>query len=253
MTTRDDDRPGDDSGPTPPARRRPGQRRALAVAGVAGLAAVLGGAAYVTTSAIVSRDSATTTDEAAPAPPVIPATGLPSAPKEVEPAAPATTTREARESKPSPTIPTTDVTGKPLSEEVRKRIREARRKMAEDGVAVQHPVTAKAVAPLRDVQSTTEGSFAEGGMIRLLSARGDLTGQRELSGVAGGIEKYGNVSCSQTFKFATSPRPEKKPNLLMCWRATPDKSVAAIMVDPKGNPSRAKAVAAIQKKWKTMD
>ncbi|GGN61425.1 hypothetical protein GCM10010112_18580 [Actinoplanes lobatus] len=249
MTTRDD-RPGDAGGPTPPARRRRGQRRALAVAGVAGLAAVLGGAAYVTTSAIVSRGSATTTDGAAP---IIPATSPPSTPKDVEPVAPATTTQEARKAKPSPTIPTTDVTGKPLSEEVRQRIKEARRKMAEDGVEVQHPVTPKAVRPLGEVQTTTEGSFAEGGMIRILSARGDLTGQRELSGVAGGIEKYGNVSCSQTFKFATSPRPAKKPNLLMCWRATPDKSVAAIVVDPKGNPSRERAVAAIQKKWKTMD
>ncbi|GLW32585.1 hypothetical protein Areg01_55230 [Actinoplanes regularis] len=123
--------------------------------------------------------------------------------------------------------------------------------MAEDGVAVQHPVAPK-VKPLQDIQTTTEGSFAEGGMIRILSAHGDLTGQRELSGVAGGVEKHGNVSCSQTFKFATSPRPEKKPNLLMCWRATAEKSVAAIVIDPKGHPSHEKAAAAIEKRWNTM-
>ncbi|GIE88755.1 hypothetical protein [Actinoplanes regularis] len=243
MTTRDDDRPSDDSPPPPLNRRRPGHRRTRIVAGAAGLAAVLGGAAYLTTSAIVSKDSNTTTDEAAPVRLITPAPSPSN-----ESAAPARTTTSETSSS---AIPTTDVTGNPLPEEIRERIREARRKMAEDGVPVQHPVAPKA-KPLRDVQTTTEGSFAEGGMIRILSARGDLTGQRELSGVAGGIEKHGNVSCSQTFKFATSPRPEKKPNLLMCWRATADKSVAAIVVDPNGHPSREKAAAAIEKKWKAM-
>jgi hypothetical protein len=73
MTTRDDGRPGDDSTPGSPTQGRPGQRRALVVAGVAGVAAVLGGGAYVATSAIVPKDSTTATEIATPVRLVTPA------------------------------------------------------------------------------------------------------------------------------------------------------------------------------------
>jgi hypothetical protein len=38
----------------------------------------------------------------------------------------------------------------------------------------------------------------------------------------------------------------------MCWRTTATKSVVAIVVDPKGKPSRDKALAAIEQKWRSM-
>ncbi|MDI6101619.1 hypothetical protein QLQ12_23645 [Actinoplanes sp. NEAU-A12] len=145
-----------------------------------------------------------------------------------------------------------DASGSPLPEKVVEGIKEARRKMAEDGVKRMPALPQKAIPPDADFQRTTKGSLKEGGILRLLTARSDLTGQQELAGVAGGVTKYRNVPCSQTFKFSTNPAPRKRPNLLMCWRTTPKKSVVAIVVDPGGNPSREKAVRALEKKWRAM-
>ena len=48
---------------------------------------------------------------------------------------------------------------------------------------------------------------------------------------------------TQTFRLFNDPAPEEKPNLLLCWRTSPHKSVVAVIVDPKGHPSTSKALA----------
>ncbi|MGX6605480.1 hypothetical protein ACWKSP_25610 [Micromonosporaceae bacterium Da 78-11] len=254
MTTRDDDQPGDEPTPPSPTERRPGQRRARVVAGVAGLAAVLGGAAYVTTSALTADNSTTSSDVAARQLPL-------STPPTSESAKSATADGITPSSSAGPTsgrsetpsaVPTVDAQGSPIPSQVVAQINEARRKMAEDGVKVQRPLTPKATSAAGEVQRTTKGSLKEGGILRMVSANKDLTGQDELAAVAGGVKKYRNVPCSQTFRFSSDPEPEKKPNLLMCWRTSQKKSVVAIVVDPKGSPSQKMAVDAIQEKWQSM-
>ncbi|GAA0422923.1 hypothetical protein Aca07nite_24000 [Actinoplanes capillaceus] len=203
--------------------------------GVTGLAAVLGTGAYVITGQVLAdRHADVIRGQRIVAPsPVAPAStsGSP------EPSA--TPTAASKKASPTPST-------------AAEEIKEARRKMAKDGVEVQRPVAPKSTTSADDVKTTTEGSLKEGGIVRMVTARGDLTGRGELAYVAGGVRKHRNASCSQTFQFSTNPRPAKKDNLLMCWRTSPVKSVLAIVVDPKGRPSRDKAVDALEKSWRAM-
>lgn len=140
-----------------------------------------------------------------------------------------------------------------IDTETKKKIDEAHRRMAEDGVPLQRPVTPrKTVAAAASIMRDTVGSLKGGGIVRVVSARGDLTGQSELAWVAGGVAKHRNVDCSQTFKFATNPKPTRKPNLLLCWRTSARKSVVAVVVDPQGHPSKDKAVSELERKWRRM-
>lgn len=211
-------------------------RHRRATAGVAGLAGVLGTGAYVLTAQVTTDRTTTTSRDAA-----IGAVATASAGPSGTPVPPN-----------SSTPPAAETSASPIPSKVVEEIKEARRKMADDGVPVKRPAVPKATATADDVRVATKGSLSEGGIVRMVTARGDLTGQRELAWVAGGVAEYRNVPCSQTIRFSTSSRPEKKPNLLVCWRTSAKKSVVAIVVDPKGHPSREKAVDALEQKWRNM-
>ena len=100
---------------------------------------------------------------------------------------------------------------------------------------------------------TTSGSVQrDGKTMRLVSARADLTGQRELAWVADGGEPVGRARCSQTFRLASNVEPARKPNLLICWRLSATKSVYTVMVDLDGDPSERKAAAAIDTEWQKL-
>ena len=40
-----------------------------------------------------------------------------------------------------------------------------------------------------------------------------------------------------------------RPNLLLCWRTSADRSVATVLVDQKGKPSAAESVQIINREW----
>lgn len=242
MTIQDGDQSGDNGDESQPGPRR-GRRRTRVAVGVAGLAVVLGGGAYLVTSAIADDESTVAQQPGGVAPAVVApsSSGEPevsaSAAVPASVAAPASAAAKSAEA---------------ISPKVRKEIEDARKKMAKDGVKVQRPVPPKTTAQAADVKLTDKGSLKEGGILRMITAKEDLTGQRELGWVAGGVAKHRGVPCSQTFQFSTNPTPKKKANLLMCWRTSAKKSVIAIVVDPKGHPSRDKAVDALEKKWTAM-
>jgi hypothetical protein len=213
------------------------------------MAALLGGGAYMITDRVTTSGAATTdvgalasAGSATPGMSTSLASGAPASDRPQSGAA--SETSQVSETPPS--------AAQSISPEVRKSIDVARERMRKDGVEVQRPVTPPVPQTADNIQTTTKGSLKAGGIVRILAAREDLTGQRELAYVAGGVQKYRNVPCSQTFQFSTTPAPAKKDNLLMCWRTTATKSVVAIVVDPKGKPSREKAVAAIEQKWRSM-
>src|SRR3954447_679781 len=181
-------------------------RRVRIAASAAGLAAVLGVGAYVITDNLADGDTVTSTGVPAAQPPI---SGSATA-GGVSPSGSLSATSSTSPS-PAPS----------LAPDVAATIAETRRKMAEDGVPVQRPATPrKTVTAAASIMRDTVGSLKEGGIVRIVSARGDLTGQSELAWVAGGVAKHRNVDCSQTFKFATSPKPARKPNLLLCWRTS---------------------------------
>jgi len=244
MTIHDDDRPGDDGVYKSKTSRRPSRRRTRAAVGAAGLAAVLGGGAYLATS-MIANDKSTVAPQTRAAEPIVVASSPAAEPEAAAPTAAASASVSAAAASASAAAAS-------IAPEVRRKIDAARKKMAEDGVEIQRPVPPKTTAKANDVKVTTKGSLKEGGIVRMVTAREDLTGQRELAWVAGGVQKFRDVPCSQTFQFSTNPTPEKKANLLMCWRTSAKKSVVAIVVDPKGHPSRDKAVNALEKTWRTM-
>ncbi|MEU4163756.1 hypothetical protein [Actinoplanes sp. NPDC026670] len=224
----------------PLSRSRWGRGRIAA--GTAGLAALLGVGAYVITGQIVADDEQTqVAQEIRRIGPAGTGSATPSASSAPQASESATGTSA------SPTASPT-----PVPSEVVEEIKEARRKMAAEGVPVKPPVKPKVAQATADVDISDKGTLKEGGIVRIMSSRSDLTGQRELAYVAGGIFKYRKASCSQTFQFSTNPSPAKRDNLLMCWRTSDDKSVVAMVVDPKGHPSREKALDALEKKWRDM-
>jgi hypothetical protein len=229
---------------------RPARRNARIALGAAGLAVVLGGGAYAITDQL-TQDHGTPSDVAALAP-ASTSTPPDATADEVSPQAlgssPAADSRPAapsaaRTASPTPSLPAS----------VAAKIREAREDMAKHGVKVVHPPAVQAgVAPIMGLSRTTVGSLAKGGIVRVVSARSDLTGQQELAWVAGGVTDFGDAKCSQTFKLYNDPAPQKKANLLLCWRTSATKSVVAVVVDPKGNPSRPTARTELRKKWQSM-
>jgi hypothetical protein len=237
MSREHDHHPG--AGPEQLARSR--SRRRQLGAGTAALAALLGTGAYLVTDNIVDESRHST---AQPAPVVAPA-----APDQTF--APS----EAGSGDPESASPAPAGTSSPapLSSEVVKEILDARRKMAEEGVEVKRPLKSSATAAAGSVKAVTEGSLNSGGIVRMVTAKEDLTGQRELAWISGGVEKYRDVPCSQTVRFSADSQPEKKKNLLICWRTSATKSVISIVVDPEGKPSRAKAVSALKEKWRSME
>jgi hypothetical protein len=226
-----DDQQRDESGDPRTARAAIRRRRTPIVIGAVGLAAVLGGGAYVITDHLTEHGTETADVSALASPAAVP-TG------------PATASTAATQVSAS--------ASESVAPEVRKQIDDARKKMVEDGVGVKRPIPPQATAMVDDVKISTKGSLKDGGILRMVTARGDLTGQRELAWVAGGVQKHRDVPCTQTFQFTSSSGPEKKANLLLCWLTSAKKSVVAIVVDPKGHPSRDKAVDAVEKTWRGM-
>ena len=54
--------------------------------------------------------------------------------------------------------------------------------------------------------------------LRIVSARGDLTGQRELKWAADAGHLVGTARCTKNFRIGTQPSASVKPTMLLCWR-----------------------------------
>ncbi|GAA0730093.1 hypothetical protein Drose_33400 [Dactylosporangium roseum] len=85
--------------------------------------------------------------------------------------------------------------------------------------------------------------------LRVVSGRTDLTGQRELGWVAGQGEPFGSARCTQELRLVPGGPVVTKPELLICWRTSPVKSVYTVAVSLDGHPSREISVAAIDEAW----
>ena len=88
--------------------------------------------------------------------------------------------------------------------------------------------------------------------LRIVSAYGDLTGQRELAWAADAGHPVGAARCTQYFKFNPGTRVGERPTMLLCWRTSPTKSVFTIAVDLTHRPSESASVASIDKVWRQM-
>ena len=237
----------DDGSYDPDAARR-SRRRKQAAVGAVGLAAVLGGGAFAVTEA-VTRDSGSVTPEPAALAPKTPTTAATASTPAVRKTTASRPPAVSVSRTPSPS-PAESARPKTAAE----RVAAARSAAAKDGVKVQRPLPAVTAAGApSDLTVTDSGSQGEdGGTLRVVSARGDLTGYKELSWVADDGDPVGSARCSQTFRFADNAKPARKPNLLVCWRTSAAKSVYTVMVDLDGHPSEQDSVAALAKRWAAM-
>jgi len=218
------------------------RRRKQVVLGVVGLAAVLGAGAYVITAQVMDHRSATTTSDTAALAPMVGA--APETPTEA-PAASATASPSVTSS-PSAAPPSTTPSpsrGTSVDDEIRK----AREKAAKDGYPLQRALTAAPHAESGPVSERSEPR--PDGSLRIITAKFDLSGQRELLWAADRGEAVGDSHCTQNFHFSHNTKPAIRPNLLLCWRTSAERSVATVLVDQKGKPSIAESVQIIDREW----
>jgi hypothetical protein len=265
MTDHEKDEPTTPRAPL--ARRgRPDSRRRLAVIGTGGMAALLAGGAYFLVQTGGSQQSlqetiimaplgSSTSVESAPDPgsntsgtgqsPAPAQTGSTTGPQEPSTAPTGRAqAMEAPQTRPEPKpAPTERDPG-----QVRREIEEAREKAAADGVRLQRPLKQDATRAGGVVNERTERTA--NGSIRVISARHDLSGQREMRFAGDEGKPVGKgVTCTNRMRFAEGTPATVRPTALLCWRVSKERSVVTMAVAPKGKPSAAASVAVISKEW----
>jgi len=233
MSMNDDDRPG--------CNGRRGLSRRQVAAGVVGLAALLGAGAYMITARIVDRnDSSASSGAGVLAPVVTSAAAGPATPLSTSPRS---TKQPVRQSAAPSPVPSGSMT-------VDERIRAARAAAAKDGVPVLHARTpAPGVVAAASGLVEERNEITKTGIIRITTAKYDLTGQRELLWVADQGKPVGDARCTQNFQFSNDTAPAVRPNLLLCWETSARRSVAVVQVDHNGKPSTAKSLKILEREW----
>ncbi|MEU4424075.1 hypothetical protein AB0F81_25890 [Actinoplanes sp. NPDC024001] len=142
-----------------------------------------------------------------------------------------------------------------LTPSEKERVAKVRESAVLGKVEIKRGLQPRPEAPVDDLQIANSGNIKKDrNTMRVVSARGDLTGQRELAWVDGMGEPAGNkILCSQRIRLQNNTKAGVRKNLLLCWRLSKEKSVYTVAVDLDGNPSRRKSVNAILKRWKAMD
>jgi hypothetical protein len=241
MSQNDDDRPRDDGvheSTAEPPHPDGNRRRKRVVLGAIGLAAVLGAGAYLIADQAADHKSSPG-DTGALAPAI--------APTSPPPAGPSAAPLARASASASPATPSGTTSPAPNAS-VAEEIRRAREQAAKDGHPVQRPLTAAADA---ETGAVSERSVARpaGGSLRVITAKFDLTGQRELLWAADKGKPVGDARCTQNVRFSEEMKPAVHPNLLLCWRTSADRSVATVLVDQSGTPSTAESVQIINHEW----
>lgn len=222
----DDERPGADDGAVyqseMPDRAR--RRRTRFAAGAIGLAAVLGAGAFLLTAQLTDRDENTRNQDIGALAPVVPS------------ARPTTPAVSLPPGGPSPEPPTRSAVKRSTSPSPTPSVIPSATGLAAAGTAVnEHNVT------------TAEGT------VRVVSARYDLTGQRDLLMAGDEGNPVGNARCTSKLRFANSTGVRDVPSMLLCWRTSPERSVITVAVAGNGKPSRQHSVQLLDREWKKLD
>ncbi|MEV0900314.1 hypothetical protein [Actinoplanes sp. NPDC049802] len=253
---KDDHRPGDDgvSPNSAPAGNLLRRRRGRMAIGVAGLAAVLGAGSYLTTTWLTADNDTTAQDVPvvtanAPATEEAHASATPSgssAPGSSSSPSAAATTGGAQAANPETPAPRD-------TRSAEERIKAARDAAAKDGFPLRRALEPAPGLPQGSLKVRNSGSLKEGGTMRVITAKYNLEGQRELLWAADKGEKVGIARCTQTFRFSNNMTPKERPTLLLCWKTSPTRSVATVAVAAKGRPDKAESVAIIKREWEKLE
>jgi hypothetical protein len=88
--------------------------------------------------------------------------------------------------------------------------------------------------------------------LKVVSAHGDLTGQRELAWAADAGHAVGAARCTQNFRINPQSKAGIRPTMLLCWRTSATKSVYTLAVDIVRKPSERASVAKLNAIWNAM-
>jgi hypothetical protein len=228
---------------TPAMARRTRRRRRVMAA--AGLAVLVGGGALVVQQVSQGRGTVTKGDIGALAPIVPPSSPAASAPSTPSPPAAL-----------SSVAPSGVAIGKSPAASVAPSATTRTPTASTTTVHVRPPVaTSRATVVETDGATvTTDGlQNQDRQTLKVVSAREDLTGKRELVWVADDGVRVGTSRCTQNFRIQPGSKARVRPTLLMCWRTSAQRSVYTIAVDLDGPPSKLRSVAEINKVWSTLD
>jgi hypothetical protein len=217
-----------------PVSRR-AKRRKQAVIGAVGLLSIFGATVLVTQQVVDARDTARSSpngalDPMAPAPGALP-------PGTDEPSAGA---------KGGAVPPRGSSAPRPMT--TQERIATARSRAAHAPPQVRRPLPRYGAAEVAD-DVTTSTSKQDGETLKVVSARHDLTGYRELGWVADKGQKVGSASCTDKIRLSPDDKVRTLPTLLLCWRVSATKSVYTVAVKIGGRPSKRASAAEIDKIW----
>jgi len=234
----------DSGGPAGVRRARRAKQVALGTAGLV----VLGAGAYVTTDKITQNDRSEVRNVTA----LAPAESL--EPSSSDPAlAPSTEVSGAGKDGALPSARSLSSAAKtvgPVIPSELAAIRDKARKAPHVVVKRPPPGGGTAWATDAEVHQTTHGSpKSKKGTLKVVSARLDLTGQRELSWIVDEGAPVGDAHCTQKFRIMAGGPVAVKPTLLVCWRTSTAKSVYTVAINMAGKPSRKASVAAIGEEW----
>lgn len=93
---------------------------------------------------------------------------------------------------------------------------------------------------------------SNGKLMRIYSARSDLTGFRELRWLAEQDRREGSARCTQRIRLSAGAPVEEKPTLMLCWRTSERKSVYTVLVDTSQKPSARESMARLDEAWKQL-
>lgn len=217
--------------------QRSAQRRKQAVVGIAGAAAVLAGAGFLVIE-LMHESQPTLPEPEALAPLTTPATAA-SAAAAVEPSVTRTpkVTRHAAPVERSP-VPKPAASREAIPEQG-----------APASVAIDEPRERAG-----DRSEVTERTEPLGdGTIRIVSARRDLSGERQMLLAGDDGEEVGRgVRCTTDVRYGLS-RPSAAPQTLLCWRTSASRSVITMASSRDGEPPTAGSVDAIDREWSRLE
>jgi hypothetical protein len=118
-----------------------------------------------------------------------------------------------------------------------------RDKAANDGHAPR-PLAAMGETAVKERTETTSA-----GTVKVITAKGDLTGRQELRMAADQGEPVGQARCTQRVRFANAADAHVLPSVLLCWRVSAQRSVVTFTVSKKGRPSPRISESIINGEW----
>ncbi|GAA3336354.1 hypothetical protein GCM10020358_08180 [Amorphoplanes nipponensis] len=236
--------PDDDPNATyPSVVPRRSRRRRQAMIGAAGLLTILGAGALVAGQVLDDRDTTRSSQ----------ADGLnvepPPAPAPEGSATPSSAPRSG--ATPTASSSTRAATTSPAPASTTERVQAARSASAKAKATAQvfRPLPDAAVAEVDEDDVTTTTVRRDGETVRVMSARADLTGYRELAWTVDDGIKFGDVRCTSKVRLSKDVKPRERPTLLLCWRTSSTRSVYTVAVKPDGRPSAALSATTIDQAW----